>query len=149
MTRRSLPNPRSRGSQSLANIEIVAPRRSYDVVRDPCVRIRSIWLRRPAKRNQSFLYPGSAPDPGIFRGIALAFDNTTKQQCPDPCDRTGASKERHRRAIDLAIPRRVASPQSPTPFHQTNDTMSPSTEEGKTYRNKKLCRYRSKKGIKH
>ena len=26
---------------------------------------------------------------------------------------------RHRRALDLAIPRWVASPQSPTPFHQT------------------------------
>jgi len=102
---------------------------------NPSRRIRSISPRRIGKQNQSFLDWGSAPDPGIFKGIALAFDDTTKQQCPDPYDRTGASTERRRRAIDLTIPRRVASPQSPTPFRQTNDTMPSSIEEGKTYRN--------------
>src|SRR3989304_2680848 len=68
---------------------------------------------------------------GFFQGTARAFDDPPKQQCPGPSDRTGASTERHRRAIDLAIPRQVASPQSPTTFHQTNGTMPSSTEEGK------------------
>jgi hypothetical protein len=139
MTHQPLRDSKSRGSQSLPPIEIVDPRRSYEVIRDPRRRIHSIWPRRPKTRKQSFITWGSAPDPGIFAGIALAFDETTKQQCPGPYQRTGASTERHRRAIDLVIPRRVASPQSPTPFHQTNDTMPSSTEERKTYRDKKLC----------
>lgn len=113
---------------------------------NPSRRIRSISPRRIGKQNQSFLDWGSAPDPGIFKGIALAFDDTTKQQCPDPYDRTGASTERRRRAIDLTIPRRVASPQSPTPFRQTNDTMPSSIEEGKTYRNENPADARQKKG---
>ena len=113
---------------------------------NPCRRIRTTSPRQTETKIQSFLDWGSAPDPGIFPGIALAFDDTTKQQCPGPYDRTGASKERHRRAIDLAIPRRVASPQSPTPFRQTNGTMPASTEERKTYRNENPADARQKKG---
>ena len=114
---------------------------------NPSHRIRSISTGWTEKGNQSFLDWGSAPDPGIFPGIALAFDDTAKQQCPDPYDGTGASTERHRRAIDLAIPRRVASPQSPTPFRQTDDTLPSSNEERKTLRNKKLCGCTSGEGI--
>ena len=106
------------GSPDLADLAIVDSRRSCGVASGPAPRNSTARARPAEKWNENFFDWGSAPDPEIFKGIALAFDDP-KQLCPGPNERTGASTERHRRAIDLVIPCRVASPQSPTPFHQT------------------------------
>ncbi len=117
------------------SVGLIGDRRSPSILRVPSWRDarpeparegnRSNWTTTAARtltKEQDILDWGAAPDPGIFRGIALAFDDTPKKRCPDPSRGAGAPG-RHRRAVDLAIPCQVASPQSLTLFRQTSESM--------------------------
>jgi hypothetical protein len=100
MRSRPLPTPQSRGPRALPTSRsslLGDPTASF---RDSRRRIPSLAQMRREKRNRACLSWGSAPDPGISQGMTLAFDDS-KQQCPGPNERTGASTERHRRAFDL------------------------------------------------
>ena len=73
------------------------------------------------KGSDTSLNRGAAPDPGIFQGIALAFDDS-KQQCPGPIRKNrginGASSTRHRSGYPLSgcVP---AAPDSVSPDELT------------------------------
>ena len=87
---------------------------------DPRRRIRSCALARRETRNEASLNWGSAPDPGIFQGIALAFDDSC-QQCPGPRQDRGtnrASSTRLRSGYPLSgcVP---ALPDSVSPDRET------------------------------
>jgi hypothetical protein len=65
---------------------------------------------------------GSAPDPGIFQGMAPVSDGLKKRRPLASIAVRGPMH--HRRTVGLAIPCQVASPQSLTPFHQTGASLA-------------------------
>ena len=84
----------------------------------------AIQLDRSNRKETERCLTGAPPQPPGFSKASLRRSMTPlKQDCPGPHEQDRGIQERHRRAIDLVIPRRVASPQSPTPFHQTSGTM--------------------------
>ena len=77
----------------------------------------SFYLFRASKGIVSKMLQGLCPRiSGIYKASTPVFDSGSKMAAPERTCRSGARA--HRRTVGLAIPHRVASPQSPTPLHQ-------------------------------
>lgn len=73
----------------------------------------------PPQKGTGHHWVGAPPQhPGIFRGMTPVSDGPENTKAPDISNLPRAPMH-HRRTVGLAIPCRGASPQSPTPFHQT------------------------------
>jgi len=82
MKRSPLSVARIQGSQSLADLEIAAPGRPCEVD-SRSARLNPLRLPRAAqKRNRASSDWGSAPDPGIFRGMTPVSDGTAQTRRP-------------------------------------------------------------------